>query len=744
MKTATRAYKSQMAKLLRNHSYVGIAFGNIDVSAGSDGAWEGNVLSWSNNESLDFPHVYPDTVATLERNRWVLSGKQIILPTANVNSGLVGNAMSDSSGTVSYSVTRNFAFAHALAGLTITFDSVTGEYPTTVSVKFVDEDGNEHTETVNPTGVTVEVPYVCETTRQVVITFSKMIPYRRPRLLTTLWGIGYSYGNANLVSCSQANDVDPLSRRLPQEKFSFTVLDYEHKFDPDNPQGVYSTINRGAPISVSYGYELDDGTIEWLATDTYNLDNKPTFKNSKVTFTGTGLLATMTNNYYKGQLGQTNFYDLAVDVLEDANLTPSASGADPWDVDVSLNTMYTTAPMPIVSHAVALQMIAHACNCRLFTDDQNVIHLEPFGVTPSGLFGGTFEDDGHAWISSWESVDYGTDPESTYVTLEPNRWVLNSSQVIANESNTTPKGYVSDTMSDTSGESLNKTWTKRFDITHDIPRIVLTFDPILGEYPNSLVITYYDRNDAVIGTKTVSPNAVTYTIESEYEDCAYFTVQTVSTRIPQRRARLTKASYFETDFALTLDSIKQDTIVTSKLDKLRNVTVAEYSYTKGDTNRTKLYEATTTETDLHIEYQLASDITITVTGGSVVSSEVYAQAMDVVLTSGTKTIVVEGITINEGSVVHTYAYGSSGEDDIEENKLITNKAMADAHAEHVSKYLTLRNTYDSEYRGNPELETGDIISLQTPYDNVVYGIVLVDQIDFGGSISGKLKVKGLA
>lgn len=743
MKTASRAYKSQMAKSLRNHSYVGISFGNIDVSAGSDGAWNGIVLPWSKNTTLDYNHIYTENVATLELNRWRLNGSQKILQSNAVNDGLVAKQMSDANGFRQWIMTREFSYTHALSGITITFDGENGEFPLALRVMFYDDNGRRDI-VVYPTSPTVEVEYASESVTKVELLFSKMLPYRRPRVQTTLWGIGYSYSNADIVNCNQSIDVDPLSRRLPQEKFSFTILDYEHKFDPDNPAGVYATINRGAPIRVSYGYELDDGTVEWLQSDTYSLDNKPTFANSKVTFNGTGLLATMTDSYYKGMLGMTNFYDLAVDVLEDANLTPSASGADPWDVDESLKNMYTTAPMPIQSHATCLQMIAHACNCRLYTDDQNVIHLTPFGVTPVGVFGGVLSDNGHAWISSWESVDYGGDRDATYVTLELNRWVLGSPQVIATVPISTPRGYVSDSMSDVNGENLGAVWTKRFNILHDIPRIVLTFDDVLEEYPEEITVTYYDRNDAVIGTKTVQPDAVTVNIDSEYEDCEYFTVAETSSRIPYRRARISRVAYFETDYALTLGAIKQDTLVTSKLDKLRNVTVAEYIHTQADTNRTKLYEATTDEEVLHIEYQLASDITITVTGGTVISQNVYSQAADLVLSAGTKTILVEGYSVNEGSVVHTYAYGSAGEDDIEENHLITNKAMADAHAEHVAIYLQLRNTYDAGYRGSPELEAGDMISLQTLYDNVVYGIVLVDSISFNGALNGQLKVKGLA
>lgn len=741
MKTATRQYKTQMTKLLRNHSYVGIAFGNIDVSAGSDGDWQGSQTSWSEVETLDYAHTYNDTVATLELNRWLLNGDQFIQMN-NAVTGFVGSVMSDADGNINYTMWRDFEFSHALPGITLTFDSVVNEWAMNAHVALTQEDQTVNEVDITPDKATVDVVLVGETTRNAIITITKMLPYRRPRILTTLWGIGYSYSNADIVSISESNDVDPLSRRLPSEKFTFTILDYAHTFDPDNPSGIYSTINRGAPISISYGYELDSGSVEWLASDTYSLENKPVFKNSKVTFNCTGLLATMTGNYYKGTLGSKSFYDMAIDVLEDADLTPAPDGSDPWDVDASLQNMYSTAPMPIQSHAACLQMIAHACNCRLYTDENNIIHITPFGVTPVGVFSGEFSDDGHAWISSWRNVDYGTEPENTYVTLEWNRWILGSPQVIADPTSLIPNGYLSDDVSDSTG-AMDATWTKRFDIVHDIPRIVITFDDVLEEYPETIVVRYYSASDALIGTKTVHPTSTTFNIESEYEDCSYFTVECAETRIPYRRARVMKVSYFETDFVLSLNSVKQDSLVVTKLDKLRNVLVSEYSHAPSSNSLTKLYEATTDETMLHVEFQLASDITVNVTGGTLISSEIYAQAADLELSSGTKTVLIQGISLNEGSVVHTYEYGSSGEDDIEENPLITNKTMADAHASHVSDYLHLRNTYDAAYRGNPEVEVGDIISLETPYDNVVYGIVLVDGMGFNGALSGNMKVKGL-
>lgn len=48
------------------------------------------------------------------------------------------------------------------------------------------------------------------------------------------------FGNDDIVSIKESHDVDPLSRRLPQETMQFVLLDYEHNYDPDNPKGIYA------------------------------------------------------------------------------------------------------------------------------------------------------------------------------------------------------------------------------------------------------------------------------------------------------------------------------------------------------------------------------------------------------------------------------------------------------------------------------------------------------------------------
>ena len=207
--------------------------------------------------------------------------------------------------------------------------------------------------------------------------------------------------------------------------------------------------------------------------------------------------------------------------------------------------------------------------------------------------------------------------------------------------------------------------------------------------------------------------------------------------------RVSKVYYRETDFTLDFSSIAEKSQSITKIDQLKAVTVARYAYT-ADSEAQKLYEETTTKTQLHVEFSgLAQDIQISVSGGSVVSQAIYARAADLVLSSGTKTVTITGKSLSENSVVVSYPVALEGEVDKEENPLITNDTMCNALADHVKSYLTMRNTYDADYRGNPEMEVGDIIGLQTAYTPEMDALILVDEITFNGSLSGKMKVKGL-
>ena len=120
---------------------------------------------------------------------------------------------------------------------------------------------------------------------------------------------------------------------------------------------------KNAPISLRYGYELPDGEVEWIKPDKYLLTGKPQTKNNQATFSCTGLIGSLSGSFYKSKLGNKNLYDMAEEVLMDANLTLTEHGTHPWVIDPTLKQMFTTAALPIDTHMNCLQLIAHAARC---------------------------------------------------------------------------------------------------------------------------------------------------------------------------------------------------------------------------------------------------------------------------------------------------------------------------------------------------------------------------------------------
>lgn len=748
MKSVSNAYKASMKAMLRNRSYVRITFGNVDTTAATDGEWESNgAASISEFETVDYAYQYGDTYAALELNRWALDGKTLIVPTGEaVQDGFISSLMSDADGNFSTPpvITREFSLKHIFPGLTLTFDTRQQEWPLEVTADFYLNGEVVDTQTVSITSVQTTVTTTATEIDKVTITFDRCLPYRRPRLENVLYGLNVQFVNKDIVSTQQKHDVDPLSRRLPTETMQFTILDYEHKYDPDNPAGIYAYVDKNSPIEIQFGYELPDGSVEWLKPDNYVLNAKPSAQNNQATFNGTGLIGSLTGTFYKSKLGSKSLYDMAQEVLLDAGLTLTEQGENPWEIDDALKDMFTTAALPIDTHMNCLQLIAHAACCRLYTDDDNIIHIRPFGVTVIGIYNGVWADNGHVWFSEWDTIDKGNTAENTYATFELNRWTLGGdSQIILPDSNAGQRGYISEAMTGADGSFTNPpVFTKTFDVPHDLPVLALRFDTVLNEFPGAVQVKYY-HDDTLLDTQTAAIDSVEVYVSSNLAiECTKIEVTMIG-NLPYRRGRVTKVYYRETDFTLDFTSIGENSQKISKIDELKSVSVARYSYTASNDTST-LYEGTTTETELHVEFSgLAQDVQISVSGGTLVSSNIYARAADLVLSSGTKTVTITGKTLTENSVVVSYPVAQSGEIDKEENPLITNDTMCQALANHVKSYLQMRNTYEANYRGNPEMEVGDIIGLQTLYTDEMDALILVDEITFDGSLSGKMTVKGL-
>lgn len=228
----------------------------------------------------------------------------------------------------------------------------------------------------------------------------------------------YYFLDEQIQNATKVTDIDPLSRRVPKETFTFSIFDFNGEYNPSNPSGKWSSMDENAEITVEFGLEVTSGTTEWLAGDVYLLDGKPTVSSGIATFKASSKLCKLTKTYYKGVYASSSLYALAVAVLTDA-------GVSNYSISTELQSMMTTAPLPVTTHLNCLQLIAHAARCTL-RSVSGVITISPFdfNVEPTdyiiGLDSIALNGDTISKIETLHSVDaslYDYSPEDETSTL---------------------------------------------------------------------------------------------------------------------------------------------------------------------------------------------------------------------------------------------------------------------------------------------------------------------------------------
>ena len=410
MKTTSADYKAAMAEDMRGQAFCKITVQNINYDEADDSsAWSittgglefGGSSDW--NDSLNEKNYQYQTWATLELNRWTLdSSQRPVFDSSMNNGGYVSDLMSDASGAFTAgsrpTLERTFADgSYSTQYVNVLFDTAE-DYPITVSFnyKYLDSGGTEQTAGATQYTITGgEFAFPTQeadgSPRDVTYLYFRAVtalPYRRFRIRTVWFGSVVEFDNDVIQSVVQTNDVDPLSRRLPQNNLSFSIIDFDGTWDFENPSSFVHYLYDRVPVSVQYGMTLLNGTVEWLDPDYYYIVSQPTYDNGIASFEAVGILNAMTDtcvNTTAGFNGVT-YHSIAQTVLEDASLPLTADGLSAWDIS-TMNDGTTTRVPPIATHAELLQIVAHATRNRLSTNDKNQIVIEPFsyvGLTPSG------------------------------------------------------------------------------------------------------------------------------------------------------------------------------------------------------------------------------------------------------------------------------------------------------------------------------------------------------------------------
>lgn len=388
---ASKNMIEQLKKPKRNLGFLKVKFNIVDPETNPD-------LS-SNSEEIfsDLDNIKETTIpqsknyATLEKNFWLLNDSQPIYGSEELEQTYVSSYMSDKNCLFSDKacITLTSSVYLTTLGLTMVFDSIDKNYAKKLKVKAYRDstmimDKDYTLSSYSDRLIFADNEELVRWNKIEIYFIESSLPYRRIRVNQLLFGIMETYTDENLISAESKEKTTMINSELPTHTFKFTIDNMNKLFNPDNPQGWYRYILQQQPISYEWGYQLDDGTIEWILGGKMLLTGSVEVGENQVSFSTTSLINYLTKVYKKGVYNSSgrSLYDLAVDVLEDSNIDSSQ-----YNLWIGLKSIKTDAPLPKLEARQLLQIIATTGNCILFTNRENVINIQPFNyvLNPDGM-----------------------------------------------------------------------------------------------------------------------------------------------------------------------------------------------------------------------------------------------------------------------------------------------------------------------------------------------------------------------
>lgn len=387
-------YKDIMGRYIRNRAFLSVGIGIINQNAQENGSVSANLTYFSRGNVFNANQSRVE-YATLEEGYNKADGSKLFVPENDemMQLNYSGIVTDDVMGEVKIS----FPELYSIKGITLVFGSA---YPTEFEIETAEKTLSyaNNADSFLTTDVLGDTDYI------IIRPLAMVGGQQRFRLQSVLMGVGLAYSNEQTKSFSHNDYVSPISEELPNESLSFSFYDEKGLFDVDDDSSFIDFLETMQNITVSFGIELDDGTVEWHQVATNYLKD---WKSQKgiVSITATDRLAQMEDEYtlgnriYKRSAGQE-----AESIFADAGLQPDEYYIDDYLYDVQLIN-----PMPVGTHKECLQLLANACRCIIRQDENGRIMIKANFATvldPDDL---TVETNGTTTWSKPSNVLLGTD-----------------------------------------------------------------------------------------------------------------------------------------------------------------------------------------------------------------------------------------------------------------------------------------------------------------------------------------------
>ena len=733
MREVSQEYKQLMSGLIQPPTQIKVDINIYNVEA-SDTARSSpsSSLYWSNITGINAGDTSSRYV-TFEPGFYRLDRDFLIEPEdeeAYVEQGWTTELMCGEDGEFATTILLEISFPkpqYGFLGFTFHFDVEDDCYPEKVLFEAYN---NEHfivAEEVEITSANMLVtPEFVDGFNLLFLHFSAMHkPFRRLRVDKIGFGATQTFLTEDILSTEHQEEVNPISATLPKSSLSFEIINMDKRYNADNPDGLWEYLEEEQPVTLYHGVNVD-GATEWVKATSLLNTGSPTISATSAKFSAQSPIALLNDTYYKGDMLQTNLYQMAESVLTDA-YAEKYNRPKQWKLDDALKNRTTFAPLPKLPHNQCLQLIATAGRCVLRSDVDGAIELKT-QLNPTVKISAE-QPIYYSSLSGLTTMTNGMNPRH-YITFEPYGWRLSGQGniILPDAGEYEETGFVSELISDETGLfSVLPAVSLQYSHQYTNYEFELLFDVNNQIFPTAFNVEYYNGEKQVDILEVRNNDSAWYTV-SHYVS-GFDRVEIKAIRMNQPFSRFSLARIGEgyvNDYLLDFSQAIVEPPVTKEA-RVKNVEVIYHSYL-AEQSETEIAKKTITVKDretVTIEYAPATQLSLAVTKGNVHLSgiEMWAQEchfmVEFIGEEPPETeeieITVSGYKIIDEAQSVLIPVERDGETCTFDNPLITDSRWAREVGEWIADYLKGRNVYDFDVRQDYRLEANDIVYLDTAF-----------------------------
>lgn len=327
-----------------------------------------------NDSSTSLPY------ATYEPNYWLLDGNYKFLPVnvATAHAGWISASLSDGTGTFTVApvLTVTFQNVHNIDGITLHFDSYSGDYASSVKIQWYDGSNSLiSAATYSPTSVEFSVEQTIANFKKIVMTFySTNRPNRYLRMKKIDYGPLIYFGAGNIRQASLVEEIDMQGGEARYNTLDIRLISSNDQFSIINPGGYYQYLQQRQPVVV---HEWVDNQLIFIGQ--FYVDTWKNITDRDIAFHCIDLMGVMDTITYRGGL----FSAKSITTVLDEMLIPIHI---PYELDASLSSATITGWIPYGSYREALQQIAFAAGAYVDCSRSGAVRMRAVRIAAASPY----------------------------------------------------------------------------------------------------------------------------------------------------------------------------------------------------------------------------------------------------------------------------------------------------------------------------------------------------------------------